>query len=82
MPPQSFTTCVGTSARSKLGPEPLLFYQAVRARPTPEALAQLLVDLVQAQQDVPAVLKSQRRGLLVVAGLFAATVIYSVVLLV
>jgi hypothetical protein len=47
------------------------------------ALAQLLANLVAARtKDVPSVLRRQRRALLIVAGLFAITAVYSTLLLV
>jgi hypothetical protein len=47
------------------------------------ALAQLLANLVAARtKDVPSVLRRQRRALLIVAGLFAITTVYSTLLLV
>jgi hypothetical protein len=48
-----------------------------------EELAQLLANLVAARtKDVPLVLRRQRIALLVVAGLFAITAVYSTLLLV
>jgi len=51
--------------------------------PTTDALEQLLSDLMSTlSAEVPSVLRSQRRALLVVAVLFVITAVYSTVLLV
>jgi len=66
-----------------LGINPTFFYDDQGAATTKDALAQLLSDLMDTlTSEVPFVLRSQRRALLAVAGLFAITAIYSTLLLV
>jgi hypothetical protein len=67
---------------ARLGPDPVSFYEAFATTSTQDALAQLLAKLVAARtKDVPSVLRRQRIALLAVAGLFAITAIYSMLLL-
>lgn len=46
-----------------------------------KALAQLLADLINVRNQMPATLRAQRVRLLIVGGLFAATAVYSTVFL-
>jgi hypothetical protein len=69
--------------RASLGPDPESFYQEHDDAPTREALAQLLSDLRTTRtEEIPSALSSQRRALLIVAGLFAITAVYSRLVLV
>lgn len=79
----SFVAVFGTRrAHSGLGPDPAAFYAAFGDAPTQEALSHLLADVLVAQSNVPKTLLRQRIALLGVAVLFAATAVYSTVLLV
>ncbi len=78
----SAVALVGTrGSKTILGPEAASFYAAFGAAPAEEALAQLLADLIDVRNQVPATLRAQRVGLLIVGGVFAATAAYSTVLL-
>lgn len=68
---------------ASLGPDPERFYQDYGEVATKDALAQLLSDLRATRiEEIPSALDSQRRALLIVAGLFAITAVYSTLLLV
>jgi hypothetical protein len=78
----SVIALIGTrGTKTILGPEAASFYAAYGATPAPEALAQLLADLIDVRSQVPATLRAQRVSLLIVGGLFAATAVYSTLLL-
>ena len=80
----SIVALVGTRrVRASLGPDPESFYQDHSDAPTQESLGQLLSDLRATRtEEIPSTLRSQRGALLIVAGLFAITAVYSVLLLV
>jgi hypothetical protein len=80
----STVALVGTRrVEASLGPDPERFYQDYGEVATRDALAQLLSDLRATRiEEIPAALDSQRRALLIVAGLFAITAVYSTLLLV
>jgi O-antigen/teichoic acid export membrane protein len=80
----SIVALVGTRrVRPGLGINPARFYDDHGTAATKDALAQLLSDLMKTlTTEVPSVLRSQRRALLAVAGLFAITAVYSTLLLV
>lgn len=66
---------------SDLGPSPSSFYEEFGADTPEAALEQLLADLIKAQHQLPATLRAQRKGILVVLSIFAVTAVYSFVLL-
>jgi hypothetical protein len=80
----SIVALVGTRrVEASLGPDPERFYQDYGEVATKDALAQLLSDLRATRiEEIPSALDSQRRALLIVAGLFAITAVYSTLLLV
>jgi len=80
----SFVALVGTRrVEASLGPDPERFYQDYGEVATKDALAQLLSDLrATRMEEIPSALDSQRRALLIVAGLFVITAVYSALLLV